>query len=102
MNEDYPNPNTGWFYAASAARLLGYKWAIPIVYVLNENGEMRYNELIREMQITPKMLSDTMTVLINSGVVEHDTTGEYDVYRVRVDPNDVLESLEEFNEERVE
>ena len=53
----------------AACRALEGKWKIPMIYVLNENGTLRYNELKRALGITNMMLSNTLKELEEEGLV---------------------------------
>lgn len=53
----------------AACRALEGKWKIPMIYVLSENGTLRYNELKRALGITNMMLSSTLKELEEEGLV---------------------------------
>ena len=36
------------------------KWKLPVIYVLCENGTLRYNELKKALGVTKVMLSNTL------------------------------------------
>lgn len=49
---------------------IGDKWTLIVLYML-ENGTMRYNELFRNIpDISQKMLTSTLKVLVSDGLVE--------------------------------
>lgn len=53
----------------AACEALEGKWKIPMIYVLCENGTLRYNELKRALGITNMMLSNTLKALEDEGLV---------------------------------
>lgn len=54
----------------AACQALEGKWKIPMIYVLCENGTLRYNELKRALGITNMMLSSTLKELEEEGLVD--------------------------------
>ncbi|MCR4431071.1 MAG: helix-turn-helix transcriptional regulator [Tepidanaerobacteraceae bacterium] len=54
-----------------ALKLIGGKWQIPILWVLSQNGTMRYNELKRKISgITNMMLTQSLKELEANGLVK--------------------------------
>lgn len=50
---------------------IGGKWKIPILWMLNVSGTMRFNQLKREIHgITNTMLANSLQELIGDGLVE--------------------------------
>ena len=42
----------------------GNKWALLVIYILNENGSIRFNQLARQIpHIATKVLSNTLHIL---------------------------------------
>lgn len=53
-----------------ALNLIGGKWRLPIIWALNKNGTMRYNELKRSIHgITNMMLTQSLKELELDGIV---------------------------------
>ncbi len=52
-----------------ACHALEGKWKIPVIYVLCENGTLRYGELKQALGITNVMLSNTLKELEAEGLV---------------------------------
>lgn len=52
-----------------ACKALEGKWKIPVIYVLCENGTLRYNELKQALGITNVMLSNTLKDLEQEGLI---------------------------------
>lgn len=49
----------------------GNKWALLVIYVLNENGSIRFNQLARQIpDISTKVLSNTLHILEADGLVK--------------------------------
>ncbi|WP_438850368.1 winged helix-turn-helix transcriptional regulator [Bacteroides acidifaciens] len=49
----------------------GNKWALLVIYILNENGAIRFNQLARQIpDISTKVLSDTLHILEADGLVK--------------------------------
>lgn len=56
-----------------ALNLIGGKWRLPIIWALNKNGTMRYNELKREVSgITNMMLTQTLKELESHDIIERE------------------------------
>lgn len=54
-----------------ALEKIGGKWKIPVLWELNINGTMRFNQLKKEIHgITNTMLTNTLQELINDGLVK--------------------------------
>lgn len=54
-----------------ALKLIGGKWQIPILWVLSQNGTMRYNELKRKIpSITNMMLTQSLKDLEANGLIK--------------------------------
>lgn len=53
----------------AACQILEGKWKVPMIYVLCENGTLRYNELRRALGITNVMLSNTLKQMEEDGLV---------------------------------
>ncbi|MGB9859895.1 MAG: winged helix-turn-helix transcriptional regulator [Moorellaceae bacterium] len=54
-----------------ALKLIGGKWQIPILWVLSQNGKMRYNELKRSIGgITNMMLTKSLKELEENGLIQ--------------------------------
>ncbi|AYO29405.1 transcriptional regulator [Biomaibacter acetigenes] len=54
-----------------ALKLIGGKWKIPILWVLSQNGTMRYNELKRRISgITNMMLTQSLKDLEANGLIK--------------------------------
>lgn len=45
------------------------KWKLPVIYVLCENGTLRYNELKKALGVTNVMLSNTLKEMEEEGLV---------------------------------
>ncbi|EPY2272907.1 winged helix-turn-helix transcriptional regulator [Clostridium sporogenes] len=55
---------------AHALKIIGGKWKLPILWVLSQNGTLRYNELKRSIVgITNMMLASSLKELEESGLV---------------------------------
>lgn len=55
---------------ASALKIIEGKWKLPILWVLSQNGTLRYNELKRSIVgITNMMLTSSLKELEKSGLV---------------------------------
>lgn len=53
-----------------ALNLIGGKWRLPIIWALNKNGTMRYNELKRVIYgITNMMLTQSLKELETDGII---------------------------------
>lgn len=52
-----------------ACQALEGKWKLPMIYVLCENGTLRYNELKRALGITNMMLSNTLKDMEQEGLI---------------------------------
>jgi DNA-binding HxlR family transcriptional regulator len=52
-----------------ALHILDGKWKLPMIYVLCENGTLRYNEIKRSLGITNVMLSNTLKEMEAEGLV---------------------------------
>lgn len=49
----------------------GNKWALLVIYILNENGSIRFNQLARQIpDISTKVLSSTLHILEADGLVK--------------------------------
>ena len=49
----------------------GNKWALLVIYILNENGPIRFNQLARQIpDISTKVLSNTLHILEADGLVK--------------------------------
>lgn len=54
-----------------ALNLIGGKWRLPIIWLLNKNGTMRYNELKRGIDgITNMMLTQSLKELESYGIIK--------------------------------
>lgn len=62
----YTSENCGMRYACQAFE---GKWKLPMIYVLCENGTLRYNELKKALGITNVMLSNTLKEMEQEGLV---------------------------------
>lgn len=55
---------------AFALRAIEGKWKLPVLWVLTQNGTLRYNELRRAVEgITNMMLTSTLKELENDGLI---------------------------------
>lgn len=53
-----------------ALNLIGGKWRLPIIWALNKNGTMRYNQLKRSIYgITNMMLTQSLKELETDGII---------------------------------
>lgn len=53
-----------------ALNLIGGKWRLPIIWALNKNGTMRYNQLKRSIYgITNMMLTQSLKELEADGII---------------------------------
>lgn len=52
-----------------ACKAIEGKWKLPMIYVLSENGTLRYNELKKCLGITNVMLSSTLKEMEAEGLV---------------------------------
>ena len=49
----------------------GNKWELLVIYILNENGSIRFNQLARQIpDISTKVLSNTLHILEADGLVK--------------------------------
>ena len=49
----------------------GNKWALLVIYIFNENGSIRFNQLARQIpDISTKVLSNTLHILEADGLVK--------------------------------
>ena len=49
----------------------GNKWALLVIYILNENSSIRFNQLARQIpDISTKVLSNTLHILEADGLVK--------------------------------
>jgi len=49
----------------------GNKWALLVIFILNENGSIRFNQLARQIpDISTKVLSNTLHTLEADGLVK--------------------------------
>jgi DNA-binding HxlR family transcriptional regulator len=56
-----------------ALNLIGGKWRLPILWALNKNGVMRYNELKRSIEgITSMVLTQSLKELESSGIIRRE------------------------------
>jgi len=56
-----------------AMNLIGGKWRLPIIWALNKNGTMRYNELKKCIEgITNMVLTQTLKELELNGIIERE------------------------------
>jgi DNA-binding HxlR family transcriptional regulator len=54
-----------------ALEVIGGKWRLPIIWLLNKNGTMRYNELKRSIDgITNMMLTQSLKELESYGIIK--------------------------------
>ncbi|KUO74308.1 MAG: transcriptional regulator [Clostridia bacterium BRH_c25] len=54
-----------------ALNLIGGKWRLPIIWALNKNGTMRYNELKRNIDgITNMVLTQSLKELESNGIID--------------------------------
>jgi DNA-binding HxlR family transcriptional regulator len=56
-------------YIRYACQAVEGKWKLPMMYVLCQNGTLRYNELKRALGITNMMLSATLKDLEEEGLI---------------------------------
>jgi len=55
---------------AYALNIIGGKWQLPIIWALNQNAVLRYNELKRKVPgITNTMLSQSLKELEDNGLI---------------------------------
>lgn len=52
-----------------ALKVIEGKWKLPTLWVLGENGTLRYNELKRALGVTNMMLTNTLRELEDSGLI---------------------------------
>ena len=52
-----------------ACKAIEGKWKLPVIYVLSENGTLRYHELKKCLVITNVMLSNTLKEMEAEGLV---------------------------------
>ena len=50
-------------------QFLGQKWMIPIIYLFYERKVLRYNQIIKLLEMSPKTLSERLKALTNMGIV---------------------------------
>jgi DNA-binding HxlR family transcriptional regulator len=56
-----------------ALNLIGGKWRLPIIWALNKNGTMRYNELKRNIDgITNMVLTQSLKELESNGIISRE------------------------------
>lgn len=56
-----------------ALNLIGGKWRLPIIWALNKNGTMRYNELKRSVEgITNMVLTQSLKELELNGIIKRE------------------------------
>ena len=50
-------------------QFLGQKWMIPIIYLFYEHKILRYNQIIKTLEMSPKTLSERLKALTDMGIV---------------------------------
>jgi len=56
---------------ANALKVIEGKWKLPILWVLSQNGTLRYNELKKSVEgITSMMLTSSLKELEKDGIIE--------------------------------
>ncbi|MHA1785977.1 MAG: winged helix-turn-helix transcriptional regulator [Candidatus Helarchaeota archaeon] len=50
-------------------QFLGQKWMIPIIYLFYEHKILRYNQIIKTLEMSPKTLSERLKGLTEMGIV---------------------------------
>ena len=56
-----------------ALNLIGGKWRLPIIWALNKNGTLRYNELKRNIEgITNMVLTQSLKELELNGIINRE------------------------------
>lgn len=53
----------------AACTILEGKWKVPTLYVLCQNGTLRYNELRKALGVTNMMLSNTLKQMEEDGLI---------------------------------
>ncbi|NHI91521.1 MAG: transcriptional regulator [Candidatus Lokiarchaeota archaeon] len=51
-------------------QFLGQKWMIPIIYLFYEHNILRYNQIIKTLEMSPKTLSERLKALTDMGIVD--------------------------------
>lgn len=71
----------------------GNKWALLVIYILNENRPIRFNQLARQIpDISAKVLSNTLHILEADGLVKRTVFPEVPI-RVEYELTDTGKSL---------
>ena len=59
----------------------GNKWALLVIYILDENGSIRFNQLARQIpDISTKVLSNTLHILEADGLVKRTVFPEVPIW----------------------
>lgn len=71
----------------------GNKWALLVIYILNETGSIRFNQLAKQIpDISSKVLSSTLHVLEADGLVKRTVFSEVPV-RVEYELTEIGKTL---------
>lgn len=95
----FSNDGCPMWYACKA---IEGKWKLPMIYVLHENGTLRYGELKKALGITSVMLSSTLKDLEQEGLVirtqyqEIPVRVEYSLTEMALQLVPILEMLEKW------
>lgn len=81
----------------------GNKWALLVIFILNESGSIRFSQLMRQIpDISTKMLSNTLHVLEADGLVKRTVFPEvpirveYELTEIGKTLIPIIESLTEW------
>lgn len=56
--------------------ILSKKWALLIISAIGNNRKLRYNELEKKLEISPKTLADRLKELERTGLIKRETFAE--------------------------
>lgn len=56
--------------------ILSKKWALLIISAIGNNRKLRYNELEKKLEISPKTLADRLKELESTGLIKRETFAE--------------------------
>lgn len=97
---EYNQTDAEWYPSARVATTLGYKWAVPVIYTLDRKGEASFVELRDSIQISSKVLTDTLKTLNENGFVNRrEEDGNRTYYSLNVDPEHLIIELEGLNDQ---
>lgn len=82
-------------------KLLGSKWMKEILILLSESGESRFSEILAELNMTSKVLSDKLSKLRSRGLVKRqlkeDRSTTYSLTKRGEEVVDLIKKISEIN-----